>query len=351
MPLDRSKVMDYADKHWMYPCDDGFVYSYTSPGGKLVVEEKRTQLHRQGKLPDPDSWEAVFIPATGNKERACFIRPNPTSGESLSPPDHPAKFPAPYQGRFDVVTFHEDKGLVDCAHFVSRCVSSGGIALKHSYVPDLVEDLTRKPAAVARTLGIKVDFDQGLQILDTGIVAPGDIIAYWKFIEHEHRVGYGHSAVYTGKDSADGEHRITCHTAPRYRQYFFGENWSLYAPPPHDKKYTFIHFVDPEDTIPPLAARVLEGWFQIDQLGRKEFYQFRADGTCVKSPQAPAGRHRVPAGHLQSGYWFVRGFDAVVFWPSQGQVARFSIPGLLFGPIGDVFRGVIDGLVATLKRI
>ena len=35
----------------------------------------------------------------------------------------------------------------------------------------------------------------------------------------------------------------------------------------------------------------------------------------------------------------------------QGQVARFSIPGLLFGPIGDIFRGVVDGLVATLQRL
>jgi hypothetical protein len=348
--FDRNKVMDYAAAHWMYPCDDGSIYSYITPGSRLVVADKRKQLHRQGRLPDPDTWEAVFLPAKGGKERACFIRPNPAGGESLSPPDHPATLPAQYQGRFDVVAFHEDHGLVDCAHYVSRCLSAGGIAIHQAYVPDLVERLQRMPTAVVRLLGVKVSFDQGLQILETGILAPGDVIAYWKYIEQEHRVGYGHSAVYTGPDPDDGAHRITCHTAPRYRQFFYGENWSLYTPE-HEKKYTFLHFVDPEDSIPPLAARALDGWFQIDQLGRKEFYQFRADGTCLKSPRAPAGRRRVPAGHLQAGYWFVRGLDAVVFWPTQGQVARFSIPGLIFGPMGDVFRGVIDGLVATLKRL
>jgi hypothetical protein len=351
MPLDRDKMVKYAEDHWMYPCDDGFIYDYTSGSGKIVVEDVRKKLAGAGKLPAPDNWEAVFLPAKDSKERACFIRPNTTGGgESLSPPDRKAKFPAKYQGLFDIVSFHEDKGLVDCAHFVSRCLTTGGLAVSQSYVPNLVDQLLRMPATTVRTLGVKVSFDQGLAILETGVLAPGDVITYWKFIQQEHRVGYGHSAIYLGKDDGpDGKHRITCHTSPRFRQYPFDENWSLYDPG-HEKQYTFIHFVDADDSISPLAARALEGTFQIDQVGRKEFFQFNADGTCKKSVSAPKA-NRLVGSNVESGFWFVSGLDAVVFWPRLGQVARFGIPGLVFGRIVDTFRGLSNGQTATGTRV
>jgi hypothetical protein len=351
MPLDRDKLVKYAEEHWMYPCDDGFIYDYSSGRGKIVVEDVRTKLAKAGKLPDPHSWEAVFLPARDHKERACFIRPNTTGGgESLSPPDRKANFPAKYQGLFDVVAFHEDKGLVDCAHFVSRCLTTGGVAVSHSYVPDLVDHLLRMPTTTVRPLGVKVSFDQGLAILDTGILEPGDVITYWKFIEQEHRVGYGHSAIYVGKDGGpDGKHRISCHTAPRFKQYPFDENWSLYDPG-HEKQYTFFHFVDADDGIPPLAARALEGTFQIDQIGRKEFFQFNANGTCKKSPNAPKA-DRLEGLNVDSGFWFVSGLDAIVFWPKRGEVARFGIPGLVLGRIVDTIRGLSNGRAATGKRV
>jgi hypothetical protein len=66
--FDRSKVMDYADKHWMCTCDDGFVCSYTTPGGKLVVADKRREMRCKGLLPGPDNWEAVFLPTKDGKE-------------------------------------------------------------------------------------------------------------------------------------------------------------------------------------------------------------------------------------------------------------------------------------------
>jgi hypothetical protein len=345
VPLDRTKVMDYADKHWMYPCDDGFFYSYITPGGKLVVADKHKEMRKKGLLPDPDNWEPVFLPTKDGKERACFIRPNPTSGESLAVPG--ASFPTQYQGLFDVVPFHEDHGLVDCAHYVSRCLTAGGVKVQHSYVPDLVNQLQQLPDSVTRTLGQKVTFDQGLQILDTGVLEPGDLIAYWKYIDREKRTDYGHSAVYTGMDS--GYHRITCHTIPRYQTYFFGENWSLYSPA-HEKHYTFVHFMDPDDAIPPPVANALQGWFTVEQTGRKEFYQFKGDGTCVKSQKAPTARGTA-GGPVEAGYWFFRGLDAIVFWPRQGQVGRFSVPGLVFGRIADTFQGLLNGLVARVKRL
>jgi hypothetical protein len=350
--FDRNKVMTYAEDHWMFPCDDGFIYDYTSGTNKLVVEDVRKKLKKAGKLPDPDTWEAVFLPAKDSKERACFIRPNTTGGgELLSPPDKQAKFPGKYQGRFDIVSFHEDKGLVDCAHFVSRCLTTGGVDINYSYVPDLVQHLLRMPTTTVRTLGIKVSFDQGLDILDTGIMAPGDVIAYWKYMAQEHRVGYGHSAIYAGKDDGeDGKHRITCHTVPRFKQYPFDENWGLYDPG-HEKTYNFHHFVDTDDAISPPAARALGGTFLIQQVSRKEYYQFNADGTCKKGPNAPTKAGQLTGAGMQTGFWYARGLLAIVFWPQLGQVARFIAPGMLLGRQVDCIPGQVNGHAAAGTRV
>ncbi len=84
--------MAYVDKHWLTPCDDGFFLSYVR--GKVVVEAERKRLHREGKLPNPDQWRPVFLPDVDksemcsiNKERACFIRPDETTGISIPTPN------------------------------------------------------------------------------------------------------------------------------------------------------------------------------------------------------------------------------------------------------------------------
>jgi hypothetical protein len=76
--FDHSKVLDYAERYWMEPCDDGFICSSTTPGGRLSVDQKRQELYQKGLPPDcgmlhnpTGCWQAVFLPDDG--ERACFI--------------------------------------------------------------------------------------------------------------------------------------------------------------------------------------------------------------------------------------------------------------------------------------
>jgi hypothetical protein len=369
--LNRIKALSYALEYWSKPCDDGYFCSYTTSGGRAVIHDIRARLRREGKLPDPDNWKAVFIPSDSGGEQACFIRPNPRGKSLWGPPPGmspdllyptPTDPPPELNGLFDVVPFHQDHGIVDCAHFVSRCLSAGEVKLYHPSVPDLVRTLRSYPMSVTRTLGVKVTREQGDQILDTGIVRPGDVIAFWAWIERERRTDYHHSTIYVGVDAAPsldaqklldrgstgkGKHRVACHTVCRFGKAYYDESWFLSDILGH---FTFIHFFGPEDEIPSHIASQLKDWVAVDHGGGKEFYHFLSDGRCEKSTNAPKpGRmpHLKPDDH---GYWFVRDNFAFVFWPNQGQVAKFAISDLLFGSDGTM-SGTVNLFPAKAQKI
>jgi hypothetical protein len=320
------------------------------------IEAVRKQLHARGKLPNPETWQAVFLPAL-NGEQACFIRPSP-QGTELSLPHKPRAL----QGRFEVVPFHEDRGLVDCAHFASKCLKAGGVKIPNeSWVPSLVQLVRNLPDT--RTLGLKVTKDQGDAILATGIMKPGDFIAYWKPIQRIGRADYGHSAIYVGVDAdpdtdpqeqlkrngGQGTHRISCHTGSRYGASFHGEAWFLTEGA--DRRYTLVHFSDPEDKIPPFVASVMGGWFEVAQAGRKEYYHLLPDGKCEKSQRAPGPRPVRVTKPEDTGYWFFRNGKAILFWPYRGQVDRFTFPGPVLGGIVDSIAGVVNQFAAVVKRL
>jgi hypothetical protein len=369
MPLNRLATLRYAQEHWMSPCDDGFFYTYTEKGGRVVIREAHARLRRQGKLPDPDNWRPVFLPDDNGGARACFIRPNP-QGQLLFPKrainpdllDFPVNPPSELSGRFDVVPYHEDHGLVDCAHFISRCLSTGGIKVNHAGVPELVSSLRNLPFTITRTLGYKVTRERGGQILNTGIFRPGDLIAYWKPIEREHRTDHGHSAIYVGVDAKtdqdpqsllnqgpkQGRHRIACHTVSRFGISFFDDSWFLNAGP--ERLYTFIHFVDAEDAISPTTAGLVKDWIAVQHTGRTEFYHFLPNGICEKAGQAP--KSGKPAHILANdhGYWFERRSTVFVFWPMLGQVDQFSLADLAFGG-DDGMSGTVNDHTAVGKPV
>jgi hypothetical protein len=369
MPLNRLATVRYAQDHWNSPCDDGYFCSYTAAGGRVVIREAHARLRRQGKLPDPDNWRAVFLPADSGSERACFIRPNPNgtlifkekkpAGDLMDWPENP---PADLTGRFDMVPFHEDHGLVDCAHFVSRCLSTGGIKINHAGVPELVRALRNLPYTITRTLGYKATRERGEQILNTGIVKPGDLIAYWKPIEREHRTDHGHSAIYVGVETKTEEepqsilnqgprkgiHRIACHTVSRFGISFFDDPWYLSAGP--ERLFTIIHFVDPDDAIAPASAALLKSWIAVGHTGRTEFYHFLPDGTCEKAGQAPKSGKPPHVQANDHGYWFERRTDVFVFWPMLGQVDQFSLADLAFGG-DDSMSGTVNEHTAIGKRL
>lgn len=142
MPLNRATVERYAEEHWFTPCDDHILLSNIK--GQVDVENERHRLKAQGKLPG-SGWKAVVLPEIDNqnklvpgKERGCFIRSNPMGEEIIAP----AK-PPELQGTFDIVPFYpiqgEHDGLVDCAHYVSRCLTAGGVKIHCACVSGLVQ--------------------------------------------------------------------------------------------------------------------------------------------------------------------------------------------------------------------
>ena len=180
MPLDRTKVMNYVKKHWFTPCDDDLLYSYVK--GTVNVKNERHRLQQAGKLPG-SGWIAVLLPeldadnhAIIGKEKGCFIRANPNGQEIIA-----GTKPEQLTGKFEIVPFYqhagEHDGLVDCAHYVSRCLSAGGVRINQPGVPGLVQELRMKHADT-RTIGLEVTLEQGNRIMHTGVMKPGDVIAY-----------------------------------------------------------------------------------------------------------------------------------------------------------------------------
>ncbi len=337
MQLNREKLMKYVEEHWLVPCDDGMFFSYMK--GNVNVEKERQRLHREGKLPDPKSWRAVFLPDVSDsgavlngKERACFIRPNNDIGIAIPTP---STLPAELNGKFEIVTYHHDKGLVDCAHYVSRCLTAGGLPTNHPGVPGLVQELqTGKYKKISKTLGNKVTVQQGDRILATGIMQPGDIVTYFHQNGTGASGGYSHSAVYTGKD-ASGQHRISCHTLSRRDDSFDNAPWSIGDGTGF--RFTLIHLAaaEQQDQPPPshIAAH-LNQWFRISNGGRTSFYKFFDDGHAERMQTAPTKNQVHASGASSGGYWFVSQPEVKVFWPKEGEVDRihtgfFALPELV----------------------
>jgi hypothetical protein len=343
MALDRSSVKDYVEKFWLHPCDDGIICSYTR--GVFKVEEERGRLARQGKLPDAKSWQAVFVPDVDErnnllpgKERACFIRPNP-KGEEI--PVHSSK-PKELDGKFDIVTFHHDKGLVDCAHYVSRCLTSSGVKINQPGVDGLVTTLRKMKDT--KTLGLKVSKAQGDRILDAGVMKPGDVVTYLPPKAN----GYSHSTMYMGLDS-NKVHRITCHTLSRHQSFFDDAQWSITDA--DGWRFTLIHFGHDDASIPANVMAALPGWFQVDIAGKTEFYRFLSDGRVQRLNRKPTNSGKLILPETSMGYWFVQSMEIVVCWPHQGEVDRVSTTWVAPGKALGEFKFLVNGVTVTAKAV
>jgi hypothetical protein len=343
MPLNRDSVKDYVEKFWVHPCDDGVIHSYVK--GSFKVEDERKRLAKQGKLPDPSKWTAIFCPDvddSGNvldgKERACFIKPNP-AGEEI--PVHSSRPPA-LNGRFDVVTFHHDHGLVDCAHYVSRCLTTSGVKVNQPGVDGLVSTLRKMKET--KTLGHKVTKAQGDRILATGVMKPGDVVTYLP----PKASGYSHSTMYMGKDS-NKVHRITCHTLSRHQSFYDDASWNIDDDP--GWHFTLIHFGHDDTAIPATFLAALSGWFQVTAAGRTRYYRFNADGHVDRLDRKPANSRSVAVPATSHGYWFVRPMEIVICWPFQGDVDRISTTWVAPGNALGEFKLLVNGTPATATAV
>jgi hypothetical protein len=342
MSLKRSEVEKYAKEHWFTPCHDGKLYSRVK--GTVMVEEERRRLQRHGKLPG-DGWKAVLLPeldasnhVVEGKERGCFIRSNPNGTVIVA-----AARPPELRGKFDIVPFYqqpgEHDGLVDCAHYVSCCLTAGGVKIDHSGVPGLVSALRARQDT--RTLGLEVTREGGERVMSTGVMQVGDVIAYFHADARTHERGYAHSALYMGFDPGESVHRLTCHTTARFKEFFDDTPWNITEDP--DWRFTLIHFTN-EVFLPlprPLRFAVIQG-------AKRTIYEFRPEGHVVRSHGNAAAHQALGALPVDRGYWFIRDFSVIVFWPRSGQVARIRMSS--FDKLED-FPMTLDGVPAVMRPL
>jgi Putative amidase domain len=320
MALDRNAMMKFAAEHWNSPCED-FIYSRLWPGDVVQVEHERRKLQAAGKLPG-SGWKAVILPALDSdnnpiraRERGCFIRPNSTGEEII------ANFkPAELTGKFDIVPFYtkgdaDGDGFEDCAHFASQCLSAGGIRIDTGSVPTLIKQLRFGAyAQVTRTLGLEVTLEQGERIMATGVMQPGDVVAY-VLVDGSKR-SYNHSTIYTGFDTKNKVHRITCHTTSRFHDAYYDDTWNLTTE--SDWIYTLVHFSD--DIFPALPKPLL---LQVTAPGESAVYHLIANGYAKRgaTKNAPAGIHPSDVGYW---VWLPKKHALIVFWPKDGEVVSFD---------------------------
>ncbi len=222
------------------------------------------------------------------------------------------------------------RGLSDCAHFLSRCLSAGGITGASSvYVPELVRILQLR--ADTRTLAEKVNRSQGQNIVDSGILKPGDMIGYFNISSQGNFGGarrYSHSTMYVGKLGVKGSlptGRVACHSVSRFSgltSRLVSDEWHLDDP---HYTYTFIHFSedDNESALLIKAVPQFSGWWEVSVPRASPVFQFnRPTGSAVFTTRRPTSARTVPLG--QRAYWFATSLTPPVSvsftWRTDGTV-------------------------------
>lgn len=117
MSYSRNAALDYAEKNWKTNCHDGVI---SIIGGPIIsVEAKKRELG----LTPPSAWSVEWM--------RNFQHDNGRGG--LVSEQEAATFVGP--GR-SIVFLQGWDGLGDCAHFLSNCLTAGGIrGLKTDFVP------------------------------------------------------------------------------------------------------------------------------------------------------------------------------------------------------------------------
>jgi len=278
----RDSAVSYARLHWMEPCDDGVIA--LASNGPLVVEQERKRLGATGT-----DWLPRFQKvARGAEFVERFVFFNPSTKE--------------------IRKSHEWEGLADCAHFLSKCVSAGGVPLSTDWVPTIVDTLRRLDST--KTLGAKVVDYRAKEIIDVGVVRKGDVICYFDGLGKELGGGYVHSGIFV-----DGSN-ISCHTRAR-----FGEDWNIH---PGRYRHTIIHFADDDrEAIESFASRVAGLW-EVVWRGETYYYTFDRKGRVSYS----SSRSGAPEGR---GYWFpypaAGSGGLVICWTNSGSVERYVLDG------------------------
>ena len=302
MPYNRKSTIAYAKKYWDRPCADGLVCLFTD---KINIEKQRKLKH----APLKDGWEALFVSDGQGAEKLVFQRPGPPSDKNI-------------------IDVHGWKGLADCAHFLSQCLSAGGLAIHETGATEIINKISK--LAGAKVVAHNVDQAGGQRVIDSGIFQIGDVIGYTNIAKSTKSIiVYEHSAMYVGKTKKKSSGTIACHTACRYGGLttFFDDGWDI-----ADHKYTLIHLSYDDSPPSPQTALQLQGWWGVSaatgwlgkalgSLAGNSITYYHADGLgrAHKTTVKPKNANARPA-LADSGYWFQVKETIVFIWPQNGYV-------------------------------
>ena len=316
--FDRDKAVSYADSHWNVPCDDGVVWLSNDA---VVVENARRQL----KAPAADGWKPVFVKGVGEPEKFVFRRT--VSG-----------------GVIEEKMINGWAGLADCAHFLSRCLTAGGVAVAERGVRGLVDKLAAR--ADTRVLCEQVPRDRAQRVIDTGVFKKGDMLGYFNVDpqgDYGGRPDYSHSTMFVGKIDSAGIGGVTCHTVARFPpRSWVNDSWWL-----HDGyTYTLIHFNSDDQMPDSTTMDTLEGWWQLDYSGRTEYYHITRDRRAHYKKTPPKSAKEQLIKGEGGANWFVGAGGKIIFiWRATGTVEVWT-PGA--GGYSSMINGVTPGTLAKM---
>lgn len=327
MPYKRNDAVSFADTHWNIPADDGLFWISSSP---VPIDQVRIHNILRNpswkKAPVADGWMPFFVDDGSGGEKAVFQRT--------------------VAGAKEEILINSWDGLADCAHFLSRCLTAGGLNIAEIAVPDMVKKLL--PLPNAKILCERVPKEAGQRVIDSDVFKPGDMIGYFNIDPKGDYGGakqYSHSAMYVGKIGGKKDGGVCCHTICR----FPGRSWvedSWWLKPPGKFIYTLIHFSDDDPPPNPVKAAALPGWWQLDYSGRTEYYLMEA-GSATYTKQAPTRGQTVV--HLPEGtaFWFMDTTGDITFtWRKTGTVEVWTpVPG---GGFTSQINGAIPGVLTKL---
>ncbi len=124
MGYTRKDAVDFADAHWNIPADGTFWLS----DEEVVIDQVRMRnaLRKPwwAKAPAGDGWQPFFVDDAGGGEKAVFRRV--------------------VAGVMQEILINPWEGIADCAHFLSRCLTEGGLSVNELSVPKMVAKLQGK---------------------------------------------------------------------------------------------------------------------------------------------------------------------------------------------------------------
>ncbi len=315
----REKISEYVNDYWAVPCKDNTAWVYYGPiNVASAIAERNLKA---------GEWAGAFLqyddPKYGTLEGLYLIK-----STNVAAVKGGAFKATAYSERIMLASWYDagdknaanpevkalkprDHGLNDCAHFVTESLFAGGIDVKTTGVPTLLNKLKGLPDH--KILALAVTADAAKNTFQSGVMKPGDVVIYSLTPTDHH-----HSVVYMGGQ------KIAMHTWANHPSHpTLAGDWTKSATDDHPL-VTLVHFGRDDDSIAGLAAW-LPGWWKVMWRGAPYYYFFEKNGKVSYTKKPPARTDRPIALADGKGHWFKSATGLTICWTSTGSVETLVV--------------------------